>query len=304
MFQIGIINTPSAHNPRQARILPFYTMRSTTPHKRFDNLRARITNKFKRSEPRDDSIDPCTENSTTLCNVCVGLGLTIFDKLRRRTDIEETIPDSGILIGKFKSKRLYSSRGECRLCDILSKSIVRLRHEDEDEDGYAQMLELRAYSFVCHSGWFDMSDTNHVMLAEDRYLLVLVAEKKKHITWFDLDRHSRKVGQIVVQMPDESGGIIIPRKMATSFDTDLVKSWIQVGDSRDRSPRFDSPSSCIVNGLRFIDCQSRSIVQQSISTAPYVTLSYLWGSHLVNTTLHKTKTETTVLKIGLVLPAQ
>lgn len=69
----------------------------------------------------------------------------------------------------------------------------------------------------------------------------------------------------------------LPRQVTPFFDADMSRCWLDYRQSKHSQGNCQSTPANLIRGLKLIDCSKRTVVAAPAG-APYVTLSYVWGS--------------------------
>jgi hypothetical protein len=232
---------------------------------------------------------PNTVVPQDICDDCRALNLDVLIKTINEPDhLEKQWPapwyprDSLFTIGcyRYKSRWPRTSIGyhrfksaqnsSCVLCCILARSRLHGEyHNGSDSSKYEDgELEIRLVEFSATPflGQVHPADTKAM------YLIIVPRILQDHDT---LDQHIISKGCAVLLLESVCSDSFIPKAIPRMFNADLVGSWIKycASNHRVRCRKVTLP----VRGVRVIDCSTRNIIDWD-GNAPYVTLSYVWGT--------------------------
>ncbi|KAL9476618.1 hypothetical protein ACSS6W_006459 [Trichoderma asperelloides] len=186
-------------------------------------------------------------------------------------------PRDGIMIANVGKRYRTPFETNCSLCRILlacrksSLNLYLINNEDE-----ADTDELRAFLLSASS-----LNPNHrlnygrdVIVGKNTIYIDLVSSKSP--IGFTKQLTQNEDGFAVIHRPHELLFAFTTQIVPSFFDPAVAKTWIQHCESEHKaicSPQRTLP----VENLALIDCRSLT-VEQGHRDAPYIALSYVWGS--------------------------
>jgi hypothetical protein len=222
---------------------------------------------------------PDSVASQDICDDCRALNLDVLIRILNEPDhMEKQLPAPWY---RFNSSRegprapighRYKSaqNSSCVICRILAKSRLYggcndgndgLRNENTDYE-----ICLRDFGSAPFLGSTRRPSTKAMHL-------IIVPQSLRDFT--RIDRHIVSEGCAVLLLQSVSRDLFTPKAIPGVFNADLVGSWIRYCASNHKS--FCDKDTLPVLGVRVIDCVTRHIVDWD-GNAPYVSLSYVWGT--------------------------
>jgi hypothetical protein len=226
------------------------------------------------------SSPPNTQIPDEICHDCLKYDLhTVIPTAR--SGILQCDSSDGFMLANVGKRYTTPFETNCSLCRILlawrkaSLDLYPIQNEDESDTDELRLFSLSldakiGVSDARHPAFFDLSFMTHMPL-----YLGLTSSK------FPFDVQQRcaigaKQGFVVLRNAYEPLGRITAQLVSPSFDPVLTKKLIQ--DCRDRHGSICSVQDNVsVTNLNLIDCESL-VVEKGQPQAPYVALSYVWGS--------------------------